>query len=796
MAKKKQMIQEKDEYNYITGLIPVLLLFMIGLIKSDSMSLHQKVFKTVLILAAAVIMTLYYTYINRKEKKVTLHFAASFFFFYFLFFFIQYVVSFFSGEISYDREYYIANYGFLLIFSLFTYLFLKKEEDIISMLKVIPIFLIILFGIGSYDFYEYASIPQRIGEKTFENVVIKNISLSDAENIKKIYVKSGNAYTKRYNLSAEDSSYLRGQLSKSGFYKTLNFSAVLSGFRPALSFGNTNYMAAYLIGILPLAFISVLILYDRKKSFMQNKAAIFAGFGAILGIFPLILSQTTSAFLGLSLSVIFIIIPALILTTSRLKLNVKIALICAEVAVFVLIPAYILFVEPEILNPVLPRVVKKMSAPAFAVNDRINGWTPALELFKKHPITGAGFGTIYAASFKYISRYFYLYSESNSFKHAHNEFVEVLGEGGILGITMFFILIGYIFYKMMSIFLNKSFSKCVRFTALGVLTGIFSILIQQIFDLSLRMSVTMASYFFLIGVAVFLISYTDGITGRIEGKTISINKNIFIFAIIALLVAGVFLFRPLFMCEHSIMLSYRKYDKREFYLDKAVEYMKGNPYAWNSRYTYHSNVLRNLVNKYRSDSANRDSIADDIEVYYNKAVNDVVTQNSIIPDYQDVWSKHASIMFDYNDYLDMKRSYSGDQTIGEQMSNNTMVILNDINKSLSKNFLNYNNHLLKLSLLKEIGNNDGVAPTMKDAFETSILIAYSKNRRIVKENVVITFTDDIDSASFNGDKYFFNVSNKTISALADKFIAAKDTGIDFIDIAMKQELRRIYGMIK
>ena len=404
MAKNK--LQQSEFSENKSGYIPFILLFLIGLIKTETMTYHQKVFKTLLIIISAFIMIIYYFIDNYEEKKVKLERLTIFFGLFFLIFFIQYIVSYFSGEISYDRNYYLANYASLLIFAFFTYLYFKNENDLKKIFILIPVFLIILSSIAGFEFINYYTYPNRIDNLVMEQQLSKNLSPDEYKNLNQYYRLQSGSYRVNRSLSGSQKSTIHSLLKKSHYYTIVNPTKILSQYRPPLTFGNTNYLAAYLIALLPLAFLSGFALYDRKKKFINNYLSIICFFGAIAGTFPLILTQTTSAFFGIYLSIIFIVFPSIILTSTKLNRLTKIILISLTFLILFILPIILLINAPELFKTLAPRLVTKTKAPLFALYDRLNGWTPAWNLFLKHPITGAGLGTVYAASFQYISKYF------------------------------------------------------------------------------------------------------------------------------------------------------------------------------------------------------------------------------------------------------------------------------------------------------------------------------------------------------------------------------------------------------
>ena len=146
--------------------------------------------------------------------------------------------------------------------------------------------------------------------------------------------------------------------------------------------------------------------------------------------------------------------------------------------------------------------------------------------------------------------------------------------------VLFVALIAFLVFFLVKIFLNLNFSKTLRYTALGTVTGIFAVFVQQFFDLSLRMSVTMAAYFMLLGLAIFLISHAYGSSTHILFKTFQVPWYaglIFVFVAIG---SAIFLFKPLFLSENHLVKAIRAdtITMKERYLAQSIQY-KDNPHG-------------------------------------------------------------------------------------------------------------------------------------------------------------------------------------------------------------------------
>ena len=82
---------------------------------------------------------------------------------------------------------------------------------------------------------------------------------------------------------------------------------------------------------------------------------------------------------------------------------------------------------------------------------RFDVWTSSINMFKDHPVTGVGTGqwrTIYEASYR-------LPTENQHLYHAHNNFIQLLGEVGLLGLLGVLIFYGSIIVDNFVVWFKK-----------------------------------------------------------------------------------------------------------------------------------------------------------------------------------------------------------------------------------------------------------------------------------------------------------------------------------------------------
>jgi len=123
-------------------------------------------------------------------------------------------------------------------------------------------------------------------------------------------------------------------------------------------------------------------------------------------------------------------------------------------------------------------------------------WRDSLSMIKDFPVTGTGLGTFVSAYPGYRS-----FPTEWTIGHAHNDYVELLSEGGLtvfLLATWFFISI---IYSSFGCFLKRKDSYSI-YLYLGCIAGMASILLHSFTDFNLHIASNGLYLFFLCGLAV------------------------------------------------------------------------------------------------------------------------------------------------------------------------------------------------------------------------------------------------------------------------------------------------------
>ncbi len=216
---------------------------------------------------------------------------------------------------------------------------------------------------------------------------------------------------------------------------------------------NPNVLGSYLIIIISLASAGF-------RCTTQAWSKIVTPVVLVAAYFCMVLTYSRGAWLGLAVSIL------IILTLSKEK-------------------PYILSIIGVTLILTLPEMDAVLSRmdPGILSDDSSNTyrhylWSTAVNIFKENPVLGAGLG----------SYGFYLPSHSTAagylVSHAHNIYLQILAETGLVGFIAFF---GYILGTMYISFKLYRYSSCqqTRSLALGTMASIVGLLIHGSVDATL-----------------------------------------------------------------------------------------------------------------------------------------------------------------------------------------------------------------------------------------------------------------------------------------------------------------------
>src|SRR5439155_24622406 len=142
---------------------------------------------------------------------------------------------------------------------------------------------------------------------------------------------------------------------------------------------------------------------------------------------------------------------------------------------------------------------------------RSHFWSVTLDVIKAYPIAGSGLGSFSVIYTRYDSRNGYYRLEQ-----AHNDYLQVLADGGIvggiLGLSFLVILFGKGFAR------RETEDKFRRGVATGALAGCFAVLIHSFFDFTLHTTSNALLFLILASLATQDGRVTQG-SGRLRRRS-------------------------------------------------------------------------------------------------------------------------------------------------------------------------------------------------------------------------------------------------------------------------------------
>jgi O-antigen ligase len=191
------------------------------------------------------------------------------------------------------------------------------------------------------------------------------------------------------------------------------------GYRPGWVVGDANYFTIAALAVLPIAFELALVAESRLQKLYAMGCA-FLTFAAVT------LGASRGGFLGITLMVFYLIIR------SRKPAR--------NLAFVVIVAIPVLIVAP---NSPIQRFFHPDSGDKASVSKHLVGWEAGLNMIRKNPIAGVGFGNYKAVVTRYDKT-----GEVRLDPHvAHNAYLEIAAETGLPAILVFWSLLGTAIYS-------------------------------------------------------------------------------------------------------------------------------------------------------------------------------------------------------------------------------------------------------------------------------------------------------------------------------------------------------------
>ncbi len=281
-----------------------------------------------------------------------------------------------------------------------------------------------------------------------------------------------------------------GPLPKTAIYSTL---------------GNPNFIGSFLIGIAPIILVSIL------SSNLLKKIIHIAGLVTLL--VAIIILRSKGSYVGLIFSSLFLF---WLLTKIYRKRRLIIWFLLSFTVISILSIFLLNILLPGGISPIYQEL-KGITLEHATIKGRLLLWHTALLMIKDHPILGIGpdmFGNYYqlyrAEIFSNIPDPASIYPDDPSYGeevHAHNEYIQVASETGIIGLVLFLWLI-YRSIKGGLMLFNSITDRKERLMVAGLICGVIAILTHALVEFPLHLPATGMLFWLMLGI-IFSIPLND-----------------------------------------------------------------------------------------------------------------------------------------------------------------------------------------------------------------------------------------------------------------------------------------------
>lgn len=333
---------------------------------------------------------------------------------------------------------------------------LSKKIDIAGSPLSIPFAILIIISLASFvNSVNIHSSIQGIAKllKYGLLLIILGSEIKDRAHIKKIVIAA------MFGLLLASLDGVYQLIFGVDFFRHKPYDYVIGLARLKAAFPHTNIFAGYLALFVPVS-VALFLYYLKGK----NKAVSGVIFG--LGLFCLIFTFCRSAAIGFFLAMFL----AGLLRKDKL-------VIFSLVALVLISP----FIVPKNIRDWSKTT--RSTAELFLNKERFVLYETSFNMIKHHPVLGVGVNT-YCLNYQKYKLHDTDEGTANTMWYAHNSYLQMASEIGIIGLLVFFYLLFQLF-KQWWVFYKKAGDNFLKVSSLGLLMGIVAFLAHGLTETNL-----------------------------------------------------------------------------------------------------------------------------------------------------------------------------------------------------------------------------------------------------------------------------------------------------------------------
>ena len=412
-----------------------------------------------------------------------------------------YLVILFTGPVTYSIG--ISKYVFFILGSFISGILLIKSwmDSGTACGQAVPISILWLLMIGfqllpliwnefSYDFFLETGIRGA-------SLALFLFSASSLASVMEIQTLFKNFAVMLFILS------LLGVIERLGVF---DFGYSSSPVRIRTTLEQANVFGGVMAALMPPGLLWLFFKIYSKNRNSKGRIYLFAGFSILfLIITSFSLSYSTVLAVGVEIIIALIFFPFLVNKEKSQQRWFKVKLAGIAAGLFIMIFAlgtYFLYKRGDYLSGGISNFfISRFST-------RIPFWQTALNIWQKDSslsiIFGSGPGAFFSYNYSCYPPDFRLIFNGRGARHAHNEFLELLAEGGLISLGLWIFILIILCFSLIRVVREEKAELFIRKAAIVVFCSLIGIQIQAFFSVAVRTaSIQMLTGIFA-GLAVFL----------------------------------------------------------------------------------------------------------------------------------------------------------------------------------------------------------------------------------------------------------------------------------------------------
>lgn len=276
--------------------------------------------------------------------------------------------------------------------------------------------------------------------------------------------------------------------------------------------GNPNFLGAYLIGVLPLSILCSLGRLDGSTAWRWFYRAT-----TLVMLLCLLYTRTKGAWIGAGVALLYLLVLQRSSVTARILQGRILVILCCMLLILSL-GLYISGTIDWIIEE-----IKSLRAGHVTIRGRLFLWQVTIGMISDHLFTGVGWGNYRAYFQEYQGRflgthpdYVSILDTQGSAESSHNEYLEITAETGLIGLLLFFMVLGVTFRLVVRAKDMESDSK--RGMTYAAAAGILAILVHSLFVFPLHLADAGTIFWMQVGL-IHAMNLQDIDTSQIKRRT-------------------------------------------------------------------------------------------------------------------------------------------------------------------------------------------------------------------------------------------------------------------------------------